>query len=174
MLVAVQAAGDPHRPRSGTSCSSTSAAAGWPAWACGSWSISAATNRAGTRAGMPLAAGSAGARPSWKASERKAVLSRAAAWLGSISFSFYLAHGLVIGVAFKLCVHFGWKPSGIKDGLLFAMLCLPLTTAVSAVTYYLIELPFLSLRRNYRQAQRGGVLVAEREKAPPAEASGAS
>jgi len=83
------------------------------------------------------------------------------AWLGKLSFSFYLNHMLIVTACYGCVSRFGWMPTTFGSALLFTLLAvLPLTTLVSALTYYVIELPFLSLRRNY--------LVAPKQEQAPA------
>lgn len=77
-------------------------------------------------------------------------LDRSLAWLGTLSYSFYLNHLYVISIAHKACKSLGWEVTGFRNGLAFTLLvCLPLVTLISMATYNLIERPFLSLRRNY-------------------------
>ncbi|MFG3495308.1 acyltransferase family protein [Streptomyces sp. NPDC047928] len=79
-------------------------------------------------------------------------LSRALARLGEVSFSVYLIHFMVLTV---LC-----RYAGLADLLpslppvwaaftLTLLVALPLTVALSFLTYHAIELPFLRLRRTY-------------------------
>jgi peptidoglycan/LPS O-acetylase OafA/YrhL len=87
-------------------------------------------------------------------SRMPAALDKFFAWLGTLSFSFYLNHGIVIEIAYKISIAMGFTIIGFWRGLAFALIaCIPLVTVVSAATYYLIEKPFLSLRRNYRTQQ---------------------
>lgn len=75
--------------------------------------------------------------------------SRALARLGEVSFSVYLTHFMVLTVIGE----WGWFPGGLPPvWAAFAvtlLVALPLTVAVSFVTYHAIELPFLRLRRPY-------------------------
>jgi peptidoglycan/LPS O-acetylase OafA/YrhL len=79
-----------------------------------------------------------------------ALLSRALAAIGSISYSIYLVHFLVIQ---QLIAHrWGWQPAGngYVDALLTtAFLATPIILAASTLTYLVVERPFLSLRGPY-------------------------
>lgn len=71
-------------------------------------------------------------------------------WLGMLSFSLYMNHMLVIMFMSKLLARLGWTFDNFAGGMVFALLvCAPLVVLVSIGTYYLIERPFLSIRRNY-------------------------
>lgn len=90
------------------------------------------------------------------------VIDRSLAWMGTLSYSFYLNHLFIIEIMYKVSTTYGLKPVGFGQGLLFAVfVCLPVLTVVSAITYKLIEQPFLSLRRNYlyRPAERTGEIT---------------
>lgn len=76
-------------------------------------------------------------------------LSRVLASIGEVSFSMYLLHVAVIAAVLKLGpVTFGLGPTGASflNGL---FLVIPGTTALSWVTFRLIERPFLRLRVRY-------------------------
>lgn len=78
------------------------------------------------------------------------IVDRSLAWLGALSYSFYLNHFFVIENMYKLSEKVGLVPVGFGEGLVFALLvCLPVLTLLSMATYNLIELPFLSLRKGY-------------------------
>lgn len=77
-------------------------------------------------------------------------MDRLLASLGAISFSIYVMHNLVIA-AFKaqlpgLATGAGPVADALATG---ALLVLPAVLAVAAVTYHLIERPFLALRGPY-------------------------
>jgi peptidoglycan/LPS O-acetylase OafA/YrhL len=75
------------------------------------------------------------------------------AWLGKLSFSFYLNHLLVIGFCAALARKFAFLPNSFLSSLLYTLFfVLPVLTAFSALTYYWIELPFLQMRRKYVRA----------------------
>jgi len=79
------------------------------------------------------------------------------AWLGSLSFSFYLNHVFVVAIALKFFHALGWDITGFRKALLFAVLvCLPLVVLMSFATYNLIERPFLALRGNYLRPRNSG------------------
>jgi peptidoglycan/LPS O-acetylase OafA/YrhL len=72
------------------------------------------------------------------------------AWMGKLSFSFYLTHMAVLIVCCRVFAALKFLPTGFGGSLAFTLLVvLPVTTLVSALTYNVIELPFLSMRRNY-------------------------
>jgi len=80
-----------------------------------------------------------------------ALASRALCWVGTRSFSVYLLHFALLQI---LSTHhwyvrfpFGPLPSALANTLL---LLLPVTLAASALTYALIEQPFLDLRQRYK------------------------
>lgn len=78
---------------------------------------------------------------------------RALAALGAVSFSTYVLHNLVIA-AYK--AHLPPLATGagpVADALATGALLLPVVLALAAITYHLIERPFLALRGSYlRQA----------------------
>jgi peptidoglycan/LPS O-acetylase OafA/YrhL len=79
-----------------------------------------------------------------------AVLDRTAAWLGTISYSLYLNHWELVLVCGRWAGNLGLTPDTPQSVLLLAFAIeLPLLIAMSAATYYVIERPFLSLRRSY-------------------------
>ncbi len=72
------------------------------------------------------------------------------AWMGSISFSIYVMHNLVLAALRKHIPSTFWSNDIILSTLLNgAAIMLPIIILVSSATYYLIETPFLRLRRNY-------------------------
>jgi peptidoglycan/LPS O-acetylase OafA/YrhL len=78
--------------------------------------------------------------------------SRVLAKIGEISYSIYLVHFVVIWTLVKLALPFA--PSGryVVDALLETLLvALPITLAVSSLTYRFVELPFLRLRGRYHR-----------------------
>ena len=78
------------------------------------------------------------------------ILDKLLAWLGMLSFSLYMNHMLVILFMSKLLTRLGWTFDDFGGGMTFSLLiCAPLVILCSVGTYYLIERPFLSLRRNY-------------------------
>ncbi|MBN9462316.1 MAG: acyltransferase [Burkholderiales bacterium] len=102
---------------------------------------------------------------SYMALDRKIprLVDKCLSWLGTLSFSFYLNHLLVIAVCLKLCADVGWSVKGFEQGLLFCFLVvLPCLTVLSAFTYRLIELPFLAMRRNYLGVDQRSLVTAIR------------
>jgi peptidoglycan/LPS O-acetylase OafA/YrhL len=77
-------------------------------------------------------------------------LDRALAWTGTLSFSIYLNHMLVIDVTYKLMKRMQWVPAYTAEGAFaFGLFACLLTVLASAATYNVIERPFLALRRSY-------------------------
>ncbi len=79
------------------------------------------------------------------------MVDRGLAWLGRLSFSLYVMHNLVVFFILKQVGSLPFRPghdvfNAVATGL---FVVLPLTIAVAALTYYLIERPFLSLRGRY-------------------------
>ncbi len=88
------------------------------------------------------------------------VVSRVFAYVGELSFSIYLTHFLVIRMmtSHRLFVRFSPDVtiSAMLNTVLFAV---PLTLALSSLTYFLIERPFLQMRKTYvggQAKQTGG------------------
>ncbi|MFC8917436.1 acyltransferase family protein [Streptomyces sp. NPDC057116] len=103
------------------------------------WALVVAVYVAGAGGGGGAARGAGG----W--------LSRAVARLGEVSFSVYLTHFMVLTVIGEYgSAHLpGGLPPVWSAFLVTLLVALPLTVAVSFVTYHAIELPFLRLRRPY-------------------------
>lgn len=79
-------------------------------------------------------------------------LSRAVAAIGVISYSIYLTHFIVIYTMVRYALPHVFVGRPVADALLNTLLfALPLTLAVSALTYRYVELPFLRLRGNYHR-----------------------
>jgi len=81
------------------------------------------------------------------------VISRVIGFMGECSFSVYLLHFLVLTilVASKYVIRF---PTDVISGALLntTLVLLPITYGLSALTYLVIEKPFLDLRRSYLQS----------------------
>lgn len=79
------------------------------------------------------------------------LIDKGVAWLGTLSFSIYLNHEMVISIARRLFAHEHWNVAqGLGNAMMFSYLvCAPLVILISVATFYLIERPFLSLRRSY-------------------------
>jgi peptidoglycan/LPS O-acetylase OafA/YrhL len=87
-----------------------------------------------------------------------AMFDRGLAWLGMLSYSLYLNHPMAIQIASKLYKLAGLDSAGFWNATLFGLAAaLPILLLMSVGTYYLIELPFLSLRKSYLKTidQRG-------------------
>jgi hypothetical protein len=70
--------------------------------------------------------------------------------LGKISYSLYAWHLLVFAVLTKFSAQFAWM-TPYSFGFLIV---LPITVAVAAASYYVIERPFLNYRYHYVTNQR--------------------
>ncbi len=80
--------------------------------------------------------------------------SRAVAWIGEISYSIYLLHFVVIWSLLRSGLVPVWSGRFVVDALLNTLLlALPITLAVSALSYRFVERPFLSLRGTYHRDQ---------------------
>jgi peptidoglycan/LPS O-acetylase OafA/YrhL len=78
------------------------------------------------------------------------LLGRVFAWLGTVSYSFYLGHLPIVYLCFDHAQKLGFEFSSPARVVAFALvLVLPVVVGFSALTYYVIERPFLSLRRTY-------------------------
>ncbi|MFF8385848.1 acyltransferase family protein [Streptomyces kanasensis] len=107
-------------------------------------------------AAVPGQAGRAGREgPRWRAWRGR--LSRGAARLGEVSYSIYLTHFMVLTVlgeyAGRALAAVPLPPVWAAFALTAAV-ALPLTVALSFLTYHAVELPFLKLRRPYLGAAR--------------------
>jgi peptidoglycan/LPS O-acetylase OafA/YrhL len=91
-------------------------------------------------------------------------LSRFFAFVGSISYSAYLAHFTVAQACYNLASRAG-IPVETPVGLLavIAFFAFPSLLACSALTYYVVEVPFLTMRRRYV------LLVADKHEAAAAQ-----
>ncbi len=77
-------------------------------------------------------------------------ISRGLAWVGTLSYSIYLTHFLMLTLAVNHGFLLLWPGRPHASALLTgAFLILPATLAVSWVTFRSIELPFLRMRRRY-------------------------
>lgn len=96
--------------------------------------------------------------------EAMAWLNRPAlAFLGKISFSFYLMHLVGMILTRQLCVKLGiplGQMSMIGNAAVYAAISVPITVAISVITYHLVELPMnkvggeaaMSLKRVFRRS----------------------
>lgn len=72
------------------------------------------------------------------------------AFLGALSYSLYLNQHFAILITNKAFSAAGWETTGVFNALIFGALgVLPVLVLMSAMTYYLIERPFLLLRTSY-------------------------
>jgi peptidoglycan/LPS O-acetylase OafA/YrhL len=79
-----------------------------------------------------------------------AFFGRIAAWIGAISYSIYLNHAMVVQAFYAVAGKAGVDlstPARVVIALSFFIF--PILLACSALTYYVIELPFLRLREKY-------------------------
>jgi len=70
-------------------------------------------------------------------------------WIGRVSYSLYLWHG--IGITF-VALHI--EPSLHLSRLVSEVVRLCVTLALAAVSYYLVEKPFLKLKRRFEPIRR--------------------
>lgn len=77
---------------------------------------------------------------------------RVLAWIGEVSYSIYLLHFVVIWSLLRLGLPYPFTDRPVPDALLnTALLALPLTLAISTLSYTFVERPFLRLRGNYHR-----------------------
>jgi peptidoglycan/LPS O-acetylase OafA/YrhL len=78
--------------------------------------------------------------------------------LGTISYSMYLTHFIVILLVLRLHLTPGFLDTGTFSGAMAAtaLVMLPLTLALSSLTYFAIEKPFLDFRVSYKKPAREG------------------
>jgi peptidoglycan/LPS O-acetylase OafA/YrhL len=79
-------------------------------------------------------------------------------WLGKVSFSVYLVHGVIIGAVPRL----EDVIPGIPGKLATMLLWVVVTVGVSAATYYFIELPGQRLGKRYMKGRSGSESRSER------------
>lgn len=125
--------------------------------ASGGWPTAAAWKIASTPVEGALWAAFLLGYVAW-ANEAAGAWARVVAWIGTVSYSIYLTHFLVIHSMIRLGLQ--PSPSGrfVVDALLDTLLlALPATLALAALTYRFVELPFLRLRGGYHRdgAARG-------------------
>jgi peptidoglycan/LPS O-acetylase OafA/YrhL len=78
------------------------------------------------------------------------ITSRFFAWLGTLSYSAYLNHWMIVQGCFLWAPRFGLMLASPVQIIAFTCcVVLPLVIACSALTYYVIEMPFLRLRTQY-------------------------
>lgn len=95
-----------------------------------------------------------------------ALVDRSLAWLGRLSFSMYVMHLLVVIAISERIGLIDFGANRPVNALVQAVLvALPLTIAVSAVTFHSIERPFLRLRGRYLD-QRAAAPVPPDDAAP--------
>lgn len=86
------------------------------------------------------------------ANRTNGVLSRALAGVGVVSYSIYLIHFIVIYAMVEYALPLAFTGDAVADALLNTLLfALPVTLAISALTYRYVELPFLRLRGGYHR-----------------------
>ena len=77
------------------------------------------------------------------------LLDRLFAWLGCLSFSLYMNHAFVISIAQKVLIDNKIELTGYAGGCIFFIIVMIIVVPISALTYYLIEEPFLKMRKVY-------------------------
>lgn len=85
------------------------------------------------------------------------LLDQLLAKLGTISYSMYLTHMIVILMVLRLQLTPGFLDTGTFTGAVMAtaLVILPLTLALSTLTYFAIEKPFLDFRVSYKKTDSG-------------------
>lgn len=77
-------------------------------------------------------------------------LSKVAAYIGSISYSIYLTNFLVITQVTKYSAHLALMENPHTNAIVVCtIVVVPVSLALSALTYHAIELPFMGLRKRY-------------------------
>ena len=95
------------------------------------------------------------------------LFAKALGFVGEMSFSIYLIHFVVISAIIKAGWTIPFSPVPTTNAFLNTLvLYLPVTLAFSAMTYFVVEKPFLSMRRSYQQASKAE--AAKRAAAAPA------
>lgn len=80
----------------------------------------------------------------------KTPINRLLGWIGLISYSLYLTHLIIVQVITRLDLMLARdQPFQIAASLTTLALALPLSLALATITYYVVERPFLELRRMY-------------------------
>ena len=81
------------------------------------------------------------------------MIDRPLAWLGTISYSFYLNHAVIVEIVFGWAQKHGIGFPTMTPVLVAAFgVAFPATVLLSALTYTFIERPFLGLRGHYLRA----------------------
>jgi peptidoglycan/LPS O-acetylase OafA/YrhL len=80
------------------------------------------------------------------------MFSRVLCYVGTISYSMYLIHFTIISVLVEHDIYWPLTGSIMVNALLTTtVIALPIILAVSSLTYYCVELPFLSMRVRYHK-----------------------
>jgi peptidoglycan/LPS O-acetylase OafA/YrhL len=84
-----------------------------------------------------------------------ALLAKAATKFGEISYSIYLGHFIILMLMAKSDVFIRATGNAYYDAIITtALVAVPITVAIAALTYTIIESPFLALRKPYVVPQR--------------------
>jgi peptidoglycan/LPS O-acetylase OafA/YrhL len=76
------------------------------------------------------------------------------AWLGRISYSFYLLHGPCIDIVNGIIRRFGWLNGARLEAYVFA--CFVLSLVAATACYYLVEVPAIALGKRLTQRLAAG------------------
>jgi peptidoglycan/LPS O-acetylase OafA/YrhL len=94
------------------------------------------------------------------------LISKGFSYVGLVSYSIYLDHLLLFPFIFWFIEYLGIVPASWEQSLLLCLLIpIPMLTAAASVTFFMIEKPFMSLRRSKSVASPAHVSPARSEPA---------